>query len=67
MKQIKVNDTVKVNSPDMTGIWEVISISDSHGIKTAIVRGNAGLGEWCRDWLNDGILNGEAIAKAEGK
>ena len=40
MKQIKVNDTVKVNSPDMTGIWEVISIYDSHGIKTAIVRGN---------------------------
>ena len=39
MKQIKDNDTVKVNSPDMTGIWEVISIYDSRGIKTALVRG----------------------------
>jgi len=27
----------------------------------------AGLNQWTKDWLGDGILNGEAIAKAEGK
>jgi len=27
----------------------------------------AGLNQWTNDWLGDGILNGEAIAKAEGK
>ena len=38
---IKINDKVKVNSPDMTGEWKVISVyNDSYGIKTAIVRGS---------------------------
>ena len=38
---IKINDKVKVNSPDMIGEWEVISVyNDSYGIKTAIVRGS---------------------------
>ena len=27
----------------------------------------AGLNRWTKDWLGDGILNGEVIAKAEGK
>ena len=42
MKQVKVNDRVKVNSPDMSGIWEVISIYNDkdYGMKTAIVRGD---------------------------
>ena len=39
--KIKVNDIVKVKSPDMSGHWKVLSVSrDSFGIKTALVRGN---------------------------
>ena len=38
MKQVKVNDRVKVNSPDMSGIWEVISIYNDkdYGMKTSV-------------------------------
>lgn len=64
LKENEANANLIASAPELLQEYKNL-VGRVSAMKKAMNR--AGLNQWTKDWLGDGILNGETIAKAEGK